>query len=58
MFSDRLRACSFKKWSEKGSAAAEPFATVDGEAAAAQNLDDLQANGSVQLLYLLRRRQV
>jgi hypothetical protein len=29
---------------------------VDGEAAAAKKLDDLQANGSVQLLYLLRRR--
>ena len=28
---------------------------MDGEAAAAQNLDDLQANGSVQLLYLLRK---
>lgn len=26
---------------------------TDGEAAAAQNLDDLQTNGSVQLLYLL-----
>lgn len=26
---------------------------TDGEAAAAQNLDDLQTNGSAQLLYLL-----
>jgi len=32
------------------------FSTTDGETAAARNLNALQIKGSVQILYLLRKR--